>query len=427
MPGRRGRFEMVGLHERDRRIQGAQRLTGFHSNAVYPYCGAYSFYGGTYLYNCNPTVQSVTSVEFLNDFYETAIGSTVGPDSSAILPFTDGITQAAASTTSTDSTSTPFGGSSSSDDEDQQSDNGLSTAAIDGIAVACSLVGAVILGVLAFFLVRSRKKKRWAAAQAQAGNAPGGPPMQPYPQQVYSVPGKSPDGNYQPGFSPPQTDGTVPMTPAPQYSTPPPQTQSPYYPPPSQPGSPLPGTMTQSSAYSPSNYTSGAPPTITDPNTLSPNPAASTNPPSMYSASGTMDTRQSYYQPPHSPYTQEVDATLGNPSIPVGGAAPTASAANPREVDATSGNPGMPHEGSGIPPLQGLPGGSPSSTEIEGRNVSGGLNAAAADGNHTPGGIAPGTGPIGPGGPPQGGLGSSLNAPWSDHGPYEMGTDRERL
>ncbi len=319
-----------------------------------PYCGTYDFVGGTRLFNCQAASLLPIPVEFLNDYYITAIGSTVGGASTAALA-NSGLISLGAVASSQSPTASGSTISSSSPTYSTASGGGLSAAAIDGIAAGCSVGGALILGLIAFFCIRSRRRKRMNRPSnfnnlAYTPVTPM-PPMQQ--QQQMPMPPKAFDG-YQ---SVPQQDAQqypVPPQVQPQqyqqYPSPPTEQQQQrppsYFPTPA----PAPGSV---SANTDNHSTMGAP------SVLSPSPS---------------NARESYYRPPVSPEVREVDGTMGNPGIP----SPGSTHGQATEVDATLGNPSVPAGGHGIP-LQGVPGGSPSSTEIEGHPVRASLNAPFTD------------------------------------------------
>ncbi|KAL6719709.1 hypothetical protein ACLMJK_001630 [Lecanora helva] len=325
-----------------------------------PYCGTYRFPGGTYLYNCGVTSDLPYTMEFLNDYYVTRIGSTLASETTDPFGFVASATQAAASGASL--TSTPTHSISSSSNDDSDSSGGLSNTAIDGIAAAGAIVGIAILGIIIFFCVRQRKRRRLAAASTPYANAQYPPPpmQQQPPQQAQAIPPKAFDG-YQ---TVPQQEQQPPYS---KYPSPPPQPQ-----------------QQQSTGYFPPP---GAPSTIT-PAPTSPNPTTdprfSTAAPSLLSPSSDApsgDPHHSVYKPPISPTVTEVDGTMGNPGTPNQN---TAQHSRPLEVDGTMGNPGVPQGGHGIQ-NQMQPGGSPSAQEIDGR------------------------------------VGANMNRPFAMDGPYELG------
>ena len=65
---------------------------------------------------------------------------------------------------------------------------------------------------------------------------------------------------------------------------------------------------------------------------------------------------------------------MGNPGIP----SPSSAHGHPAEVDATLGNPSVPVGGHGLP-LQSVPGGNPSPTEVDGNPVRASLSAPFTD------------------------------------------------
>jgi len=202
------------------------------SNAAMPYCRTFAFDAGTRLYNCDSTAGFARTVEFLADYYLTAIGSQVlassfGPISvtAASQSIGGGGNQNSAAATSASGTainnvdiqtnpptSTPTSGSSSSNSNQNANSSsttthsGLGTGAIVGIVVGVLVVLlAITAALIAWCLIRRRRRKRADLApsqippqmqqhqqhqqprQAQA-QAPTYPPQQPtYPstQQSY--------------------------------------------------------------------------------------------------------------------------------------------------------------------------------------------------------------------------------------------------
>jgi len=282
-----------------------------------PYCGTYAFPGDASLFNCDVTSAPVYPLEFLNDYYITAIGSTIASESaSASL----GAAETAASASATGSgfftgTISSFGAGPTDNTYSGSSYNynsgssGLPIAAIDGIAAGVSILGVAIIGAIIFFCARSRKRKRIAAASRPNIPIPLPPSMQMSPPQ----------------YEPPKTfDGYQGV---PQQEQ---QQQQQQYP--------------QYASFQPSQTAYASPPG--PPSTLSPQTTG--NPDPRFSTANTSfitpqspetDGRQSYYKPPLSPEIREVDGTMGNPGVPNGGH-------------------GLPY--------QMMPGGSPSATEIEG-------------------------------------------------------------
>lgn len=339
------------------------------SDALEPFCGTYAFPGDTTLFDCQVTSMPIQDVEFLNDFYITAIGSTIAPDATT-NPF--GFTASAylnsytASATnslvpqSSSSSGSGSGSGSSSSTTSNSPHSGLSQGAIDGIAAGAAIIGVAILALGAFCCVRARRHKRLVAASRPPTYIP--PPMQ---QQAQAPPPKAFDG-YQ---SVPQQEQQYTQYPGPHQ-----QAQS-YFPPPA-------------SAVSPQS-------------TGANDPRLSTANTSLFSSRPSEpEQRQSYYKPPFSPTVTEVDGTMGNPGVPTG-----ITHGVPTEVDGTMGNPGIPAGGHGIA-YQMMPGGSPSAAEIEGRMSTGAQQPPLRN-------------PI-VGAAQQGGMGSSLNQPYTE-GPYELG------
>lgn len=348
-----------------------------------PFCGTYAFFGDTTLFDCMITSLPIQDVEFLNDFYITAIGSTLAPDATrnpfgftasvSLNPFVDnptnkatgsgsvtGINPQSSSRSSSVTGTTPLSSSgSSSSTAYNRPYSGLSQGAIDGIAAGAAVIGVLIIGLVAFCCVRARRRKRMAAASRPHTYFP--PPMQ---QQAQSPPSKAFDGY----LSVPQQEQQYTQYPGPH------QQAQPYFPPPA-------------SVVSPQS--TGA----NDPRFSTANASLLSSRPSE------PEQRQSYYKAPLSPMVTEVDGTMGNPGIPA-----NAIHGVPTEVDGTMGNPGIPAGGHGIL-HQMMPGGSPSAAEIDGR-ISSGVQQP------------PLRKPTGNG--QQGTMGAQMNQPYSE-GPYELG------
>lgn len=153
-------------------------------DSAYPFCGTYSFAGGTRLYNCDSTIGLFAwSVEFLNDYYVTAIGSTLAPSSDP-FSFTRASISAASSYTLPSYTykSTYTSSPSSSGGGDS-----LSVDAIRAIAIGVSLGVCLISILLAIFIVRRRRANRMKRA-SQPNLPPAyspGPAMQQQPNTAY--------------------------------------------------------------------------------------------------------------------------------------------------------------------------------------------------------------------------------------------------
>ena len=307
----------------------------------------------------------IQDVEFLNDFYITAIGSTLAPDATT-NPF--GFTASAYLNPFTASATNSFASQSSSGSSLSTTTNsphsGLSQGAIDGIAAGAAVIGVLLLGLGAFCCIRARRHRKVAAASHPPTYFP--PPMQ---QQAQPPPPPKAFDGYQ---SVPQQEQQYTQYPGPHQ-----QAQS-YFPPPA-------------SAVSPQS-------------TGANDPRFSTANTSLFSSRPSEpDQRQSYYKPPFSPTVTEVDGTMGNPGVPT-----DITHGVPTEVDGTMGNPGIPTGGHGIE-HQMMPGGSPSAAEIEGRMSTGAQQQQQQQ--------APLPKPIGG---QQGVMGPSLNQPYSE-GPYELG------
>ena len=321
------------------------------SNVLQPFCGTYSFSGNSYLFNCQSTVALVQEVEFLNDFYITAIGSTLAPQPTT-NPF--GFT-ASASLASFDSllsaaTSSPT--ASTSDVSSTSTHSGLSIVAIDGIIAAGVIIGVAILAIIVVCFICARRRRDRRAAQPPPAYRQ--QPMQQQdqrqePQKLQKAQPESPPqstpqplskafGGYQSVPQQEQRSGvielhnSVPRTP--------------------ELSSPLP---TQTAFLSPSSSVSA--PTL-DPRFSS---AATTL---RSPVSPGSDQRQSYFKPSVSPTISEKDATMGNPRVPL-----DAIHGVPAEVDATRGNPGVP-----VTATHGIP------TEVDATTGNPGVPVTAAHG-----------------------------------------------
>ena len=256
-----------------------------------------------------------SSVEYLADYYITAIGSTLAPTSD---PF-----QSTYATDSATASATmpvhPFSTTSTSDDD---TSTGLAAAAIGGIAAGAGLVICCIIGLIIFFCLRSRKRKRIAASQPMAAGHPP-PAYQPPPMQQQIPYQSQQQTDYQPV---PQKDNQFHGSPDYQ------PTQHGYFGGPTEPskdsalshvsplGSPSPSNMTPRpfSAISSQHPDEQRPARVSPP--LHGSPA------------------QDYYKQPNSPTTTEVDGTQGNPGVPHG------QQPGRIEVDGTQGNPAVPYD-----------------------------------------------------------------------------------
>ncbi|KAL8689161.1 MAG: hypothetical protein Q9224_004707 [Gallowayella concinna] len=167
------------------------------SISAMPFCGTYQFSGGTRLYNCETSSGYKSSVQFLADYYVTAISSTLAPSTDPFSFVRDTAT-AAATRSSYSSRYTSSSSYSSSDDG-----GGLSAEAIRGISIGVGIGVCVIFIALAFFIVRRRRANRMKRA-AQPNLPPAYSPSAPMQQQA-------PSGN--PSYQPvPQQDQTYPPT-----------------------------------------------------------------------------------------------------------------------------------------------------------------------------------------------------------------------
>lgn len=304
------------------------------SDASLPYCGTYAFLGGKTNFNCEASSMPIQYVEFLNDFYLTAIGSTLVPNPT-INPFAytpsvslnhQPVTPTNTGTASSIVASSPsqIGSSSGSGSSTTPvpSQSVLPKGAIAGIAAGAAILGLSVCSITTFCCIRARRRKRVAAASHPP------PYFQPsMEQQAQSSPPPKAFDGYQ---SVPQQGQQHTEYPGPH------QQAQPYFPRPA-------------SAVSPQS-TSASDPRFSTTNTslLSSRPSES-------------EQKPSYLKPPLSPTITEVDGTTGNPGVP-----PGVTHGVPTEVDGTMGNPSIPAGGHGIE-NQLVPGGSPSATEIDGR------------------------------------------------------------
>lgn len=308
----------------------------------------------------------IESVQFLADYYATATGSTLDPttDPSSYAEFT-GAAESGSATVSADessytgtvspSTTDPFsygkltgaaesgsatgsasGGShtstvgsfssTSSNNVSNHGDGGpaLASATIGGIGAGAGVLVCAVAGVIVFFCLRSRKRKRLAASQAIASHA--SPTHQPPPMQQQQ---QQQQTGYQ---SVPQQDSQFQGSPDYQ------PTHNGYY------GGPTDPQKNQG-AYSHVSPIESPSPSTADPRPFS---MASSPPGSEYRpmslsppVPGTMEAGsavQEYYKRPISPVVTEVDGTQGNPGVPQG------QQLGRMEVDGTGGNPGVPHD-----------------------------------------------------------------------------------
>ncbi len=195
----------------------------YSSDPRTPYCGTYNFASGTQLFDCQVTHKAAASVEFLLDFYITAI-------SSSARSLFSGVSFAPASSRSSASSfdfSTPTSISFSTPTYTYSTpaytspgytytyrSSGISSAAIGGIASGISITVAVVAGLIVFFCVRRRRRMRVAQSQAAArANFP--PQSQPPPVQQEQVYPKTAEGGTYQSMS--QQEQPTPQYPAPPY------------------------------------------------------------------------------------------------------------------------------------------------------------------------------------------------------------------
>ncbi|KAL8823715.1 MAG: hypothetical protein Q9191_005608 [Dirinaria sp. TL-2023a] len=262
-----------------------------------PYCGTYSFdgtNGGTYLYNCQATSMLFeSSVEFLADYYLTAIGSTLISASNSFPSRTTG----SAATANTGLNVQPTSSFTTSSDDDS---TGLAAAAIGGIAAGVGLLVCFVAGLIIFFCLRSRKRKRIAASQSMAGHAPPtyqSPPVMQQPQQqqqqteAQPIPQKDDQFQGSPNQQPPQFG---------YFGGPTDPVKDGVY-----------SHVSPVASPSPSNMTPRPFSTVSSQHPGEQRPA-SVSPPIPENVG------QGYYKPPNSSTTAEVDGTQGNRGVPQG-------------------------------------------------------------------------------------------------------------
>lgn len=152
---------------------------GFSSTASLPYCASYVFPQSRKYFFCESTASAITSVQVLNDFYFTAIGSTVGPSS-------------ATSTRRSSTASTPLTVDSTSIDSKNPTSTiiparitttpgkkGIGTGAIAGIGAGVGLLLlAAIAGIIFCACKRKRKQNPVMPAQQSQANFNNNTPMQ---------------------------------------------------------------------------------------------------------------------------------------------------------------------------------------------------------------------------------------------------------
>ncbi|KAG7008101.1 GTpase-activating protein GYP7 [Physcia stellaris] len=302
-----------------------------------PYCALYSYPGSSYQHVCQEQSQYglVSSIENLEDYYLTAIGSTLtnAIPSVAATAITGGATSepsssrssfgfsSGSSTSSSPSSSTGYG-------NDNSGSTGLAAAAIGGIAAGVGLVFCAVVGFFIWCCLRRRKRARIAASQNMTQHAPPtfvSPAPAPIQQQQQLQP------NYQPV---PQQD--TPYHGSGQFQP----TQAGYF------GGPSDGK--DSNAYTHVSPVGSPSPSKVEPITRPFSVVSSQHPtdggtqpqrlsPPVPGYAGPMAGGQNYNQSPVSPTATEVDGTQGNPGVPHG------YGQGINEVDGTQGNPGVPY------------------------------------------------------------------------------------
>lgn len=265
----------------------------------------------------------------MNDFYVTAIGSTLASEPTT-NPF--GFTASASLAAYSSTPGIPTTSSSSASAAAPTSTNvviplpgtrgGISIVAFDGIIAAGAVLCVSIFGITVFCCIRRRRKLQIEAAKRPPAYRQE-PPMQQQEQQLQAQKQQQPPlkafGSYQSVPQVSELHTSVPPTPE-LPPSPPPQSQPPF--------------LSHSNSYN-SAPTHQSPP--------SPEPGYSSVTTTLLSPmSPNLDPRLSYYKPPVSPAISEKDATMSNPSVPH-----DAAAGVPTEVDATTGNPGVPVDEAG--------------------------------------------------------------------------------
>lgn len=326
----------VGFFESCDAACSANSKIGKCTDALTAFCGLYSFPGSSYIHICQDQSQSglVTSIEKLEDYYLTAIGSTL----TNAIPSVEAtaITGSAASRPSSSPSSFGFSSSSSTsssstggDVSNNSGSAGLAAAAIGGIAAGVGLVFCAVVGFFIWCCLRRRKRARIAASQNMTQHAPPTyvpPAPAPIQQQQQLQP------NYQPV---PQQD--TPYHGSGQFQP----TQAGYF------GGPSDGK--DSNAYTHVSPVGSPSPSKVEPVTRPFSVVSSQHPadggtqpqrlsPPVPGYAGPMaGGLQNHNHSPVSPTATEVDGTQGNPGVPHG------YGQGINEVDGTQGNPGVPY------------------------------------------------------------------------------------
>ncbi|MCJ1463340.1 hypothetical protein MMC07_001947 [Pseudocyphellaria aurata] len=170
------------------------------SNTASPYCGSYVFKGATLhnFYFCYSASLTPIPVEILNDFYATAIGSTLGIGGAMTGAMTGAmsgtrLTNPSTQVTSSPSITTPTTSTSITSQHTTaaaDSHKGLAVGAIAGIAVGagCSVL-AVVAGMIIWFCIRKRRRSHTTVIPTQpqphATFDPNPPMQQTFPDQAY--------------------------------------------------------------------------------------------------------------------------------------------------------------------------------------------------------------------------------------------------
>ncbi|KAI1921610.1 hypothetical protein LOZ65_003725 [Ophidiomyces ophidiicola] len=158
-----------------------------------PYCGIYSFAGGSTLFGCRAFATVTSSVQKLDNYYSSVYGASwttaLAASTSSIIDIPTR-SSGGVSTSSSQTSSTTASGSSSPSPDDNKT---LSSGAIAGVVVgACAVVGIIVAFIIWFSCVRKKDKEATGPPIAPSN---GPPPNQeqytgqpPNPQLGYYAP-----------------------------------------------------------------------------------------------------------------------------------------------------------------------------------------------------------------------------------------------
>lgn len=155
---------------------------GFSSIPSLPYCASMVFPQGRKYFFCT-TANQIINVEYMNDFYYTAIGSTVGPSSASPSITTSRISPTITTSLTSVSTSTPSGNQATIIYPNQitpaPAQQSIGTGAIAGIGAGVGiLLLAAIAGIIFCVYKRKRKQNPVTPAQQTQANLNNNTPMQ---------------------------------------------------------------------------------------------------------------------------------------------------------------------------------------------------------------------------------------------------------